>query len=205
MNLGKKFMDSLQSYQQVQVQFREKQRERATRQIMIANPNVSQEELERALDETEAGGASVFSSQLLSGGGRYADSQLMKRDVEMRHQELMKLAQSIEQVQQMFNEMQALVDAQNDLVLNVVDNVDQTANNLRQTGEELQQAVVHRKSARKRKMILCICILVLLIVVGVICYIYLAPVINQAIDSGKEGSSNNSGNTSNSGGNSKAK
>lgn len=172
-------MEQLTTYQQLQQQFQEEQRERAKRQYLIINPHATSEELDAVLDRREDGDQ-LFAEQVLQ-SARYGDALRMQEDVQSRHRDIVRLGRRIEELQQMFTEMQMIVEQQGDLVLNVVDHVDQTAANTRSAAEQMALAVKSKKASRKRRWMLCICCVILLAVLAIVLYIYLGPTIKAAL------------------------
>jgi len=186
-NLARRFMESLQRYQEIQMHFQKEQQDKIRRQYLIANPRATEEEIQRAIDETDS--SPVF-SQALMRNARSQDAKRMYNDVEERHRQVVNLARSIEQLHAMFLDMQTMIETQDHLVLHVSDNVKESRQATENAAQEMTEAVQHQKQARKKCAILTVCIIILLIVVVLIVLLYPFPggsILEKAISAGKNG------------------
>jgi len=78
-----------------------------------------------------------------------AEAQQLLKDIQSRHEDIVKLEESLKELRQLFLDMQALVEAQGE-VLNEIENavssaVDHTAAGV----TEMRKAVKYQKAARK--------------------------------------------------------
>lgn len=176
-NMIQKFMTVLTTYQQAQSAFTASQKQKMARQYRIVNPNASEQEIQQAVSENNAG--SVFTQDMV-GGAKYNRAQAVLSQVEDRHAELLKMATLVQEVQQMFLELQDMLQMQDGYVDQIAANTDSTEHNTRNGAKEMTEAVVSRKQARKKKCILIICVIVLLLIVGVVIFFYTAWPIIQA-------------------------
>lgn len=195
-NLAKKFIDGLTKYQTIQQQYQRAQQERVKRQYLIVNPNATQEELEAVADDQHAG--PVFAQQLLS-SQRYGAVRNQLDSVQQRHDEIVKLAQSIEQLHQLFMDMQTMIEAQDAYVMQVSNHINETAASTRKAADEMRVAVKHKKTSikRKRLMILC-CVILLLVIFSLLLFLPSSPLyIFTLIDKSKGTSSSNTSSNTN--------
>lgn len=190
--LAKKFMQSLVEYQMIQQSYQRQQQERARRQYLIVNPRATQAELDAAIS-ADGNSGPVFAQQLMA-SQQYGTARRMMDDVKARHEEIVRMAQSIEQLQQLFLDMQTMVEAQDAHVMQVSSHLNQTAATTRQAAEEMKVAVRHKKSAIKRRRVMICCLIILLITIA--CVVMLMPGwptnIIDAINRSKNGSNNTS-------------
>ena len=103
--VAKKLMKVAQYYQKVQESYKRKYRERMEREIRIARPDASREQIERAMDSREG---PIFAQEMLS--SRIGEQRRALEEVQGRHQELLRMEESIEQLAQLFQDMQLLID-----------------------------------------------------------------------------------------------
>ena len=101
--IAKSFMKVVESYQSMQSNSRKEYRKRVERELKIAKPDATPQEIERALDSRSGG---VFAQQMLSG----ASNQRILAQVKGRHEEILKLEESINDLVNLFQEMQLLID-----------------------------------------------------------------------------------------------
>jgi syntaxin 1B/2/3 len=121
----------------------------------LVNPYASEQELEEAISENNSG--SVFSQQVI-GGAKLGEAQRTLNEVEARHQDIVRMAQSIEELQQMFMDLQSMVEIQDTLITNIGENTDNAAVYTEEAANQMTEAVKSRKSARKvsqREMAIC--------------------------------------------------
>ncbi|KAJ3296831.1 Plasma membrane t-SNARE, secretory vesicle fusion [Rhizoclosmatium sp. JEL0117] len=173
--MAKKLMAVADDFASVQKSFKSKYKQRMEREIRIARPDATPQEIARALDSNTG---SAFSQQLLASRNDKARKAL--NDVQNRHTELQKIEQSMTEVFELFQEMQALIETQQEMINNVESNVENTVQYVEEGSKELSKAVVYRKQARKKKWWLAIIIGAVLIVVLVFVYIYvIKPMISK--------------------------
>lgn len=173
-NLARKFMQALQRFQEVQMNHQHKQQEKIRRQYLIANPDATEEELRNAMNADDA--SPVFSQRLMM-SQRGAEARRVYQDVEDRHQQVVKLAKSIEQLHALFMDMQTMVETQDQLVISIGDTVDKTERATEQAATEMREAVVQKKASRKKCMMLICCLIILLIVLVLV--ILLVPMFGE--------------------------
>ncbi|KAG9303116.1 hypothetical protein G9A89_005074 [Geosiphon pyriformis] len=165
-NLRKKFLETLQNYQQMEYQNRQKYRQRMERQYKIVKPNASEEEIEAALDNDEGG--QIFAQSLLQ-STRYGAAREALREVQERHDEIKKIEKTIEELANLFSEMSMLVEAQETQIESIEQHAVQITTDLEQGVVHVEQALTSAKSARRKKWwCLLIFIIILIIAAGAI-------------------------------------
>jgi len=152
--LTRKFLDLMAEYQEVQNQYKNKYKEKITRQFKIANPDATPEEIDEAL---ESGNTQVFANQILD--KRHTQAKNALAYVENRHREILKLEESIKELHQLFVDMAILVEQQSEMLDQIEYNVNTSVAHTGKAVKELQLANQYQKKSRKSMCIL-ICILV---------------------------------------------
>lgn len=160
-----KFVDAIQKYQQVEQQHRQKYRQRIERQVRIVKPDATPEEIRAAVDD-ESGGQ-IF-SQALMNSNRYGESRAAYREVQARHQDILRIEKTIAELAQLFNDMSVLVEQQDD----TINAIQTTAIGVEKDTEvglqQTEKAVVSARSARKKRWICFILTLIILIIIAVV-------------------------------------
>jgi len=156
----KKFMDYIQEYREVERNSREKYRTRMERQYKIVKPDATQEEIKYAMDNDQ--GSQVFASALTQ-STRYADARNAYREVQERHEDIKRIAATMLELQQLFNDMAMLVERQDEQI----QTIEATANNVENTMEgghkEIEKGVKSAKKARRKRWI-CFWVLIVIII-----------------------------------------
>ncbi|XP_067929157.1 syntaxin-like [Watersipora subatra] len=180
--LSKKFVNVMNEYNECQVTYRQKCKERIQRQLAIAGRATSDEELE---DMIESGNPQIFNQ------GIVMETQAAKKtlaDIEARHEDIMKLENSIRELHDMFMDMAMLVESQGEMIDRIEFNVNQAQIFVVEAKNNTEKALKYKSSARRKKICL-ISVLVLVIVVVLIAII--VPVVIQSMADKNNGHSDN--------------
>ncbi|KAG8936578.1 Plasma membrane t-SNARE, secretory vesicle fusion [Tulasnella sp. 419] len=160
-----KFVEAIQSYQEVEKNYRTKYKARMERQFKIVKPDATPEEV-RAVVNDEQGGQ-IF-AQALMNSNRYGESKAAYREVQERHQDIKRIEKTLTELAQLFNDMSVLVEQQDDTI-NTIETHAQQVNVDTEAGlKHTEAAVVSARAARKKRWICFIIILIILIIVGVV-------------------------------------
>ncbi|KAJ3087823.1 Plasma membrane t-SNARE, secretory vesicle fusion [Quaeritorhiza haematococci] len=168
--LARRLMDVARRFQSVQQDAKSQIRRQMERQYRIARPDASPQEVANAIDNAEG---PVFQQQIMS--SRIGEQRQRLQEVQNRHTDLRKIEQSIEELFQLFQDMQALLDQQQEMINNIDEHVENTARHIEEGSAQMTTAIVHAKSARKKKWILLAIILVIIIAIGIGLYVYFGP------------------------------
>jgi syntaxin 1B/2/3 len=158
--VAKQFMTALQSYTQVEKEYRQKQRARVERQYKIVKPDATPDEVKAVSESTDD---QIF-AQALSASTRYGQSKTASEEVQGRHEALKKIERTIEELAQLFNDMSVLVAQQDESI----DYIQNTAHDIEQDAskgvDHTDKAVVSARAARKKRWI-CFGLFILLLAV----------------------------------------
>ncbi|XP_072320207.1 syntaxin-1A isoform X4 [Eucyclogobius newberryi] len=110
--LSRKFVEVMSEYNTTQSDYRERCKGRIQRQLEITGRNTTNEELESML---ESDNPAIFTSGIIMDN---ITEQAMN-EIETRHNEIIKLENSIRELHDMFMDMAMLVESQGDLVNNI--------------------------------------------------------------------------------------
>ncbi|EXX64515.1 t-SNARE [Rhizophagus irregularis] len=168
-NLRQKFMDTLQEYQKVEFQNRQKYRDRMERQYKIVKPSASQEEIDEALDNDDGG--QIFAQSLMN-STRYGAAKDALQEVQKRHDDIKKIERTIEELANLFQEMQILVEAQDTTITQIEEHATQVQTNMEQGVVHVEKALESAKAARRKKWYCLFITIVLLAVVAALVYYF---------------------------------
>ncbi|CAG8527605.1 13421_t:CDS:2 [Cetraspora pellucida] len=145
-NLRQRFLETLQKYQNIEYQNRQKYRARMERQYKIVKPQATQEEIDAALENDESG---QFFAQSLLNSTRYGAAKDALREVQERHDDIKKIEKTIAELVNLFQEMQMLVEAQDAPIATVEEHATQVSKDLESGVQQVEKALESAKGARK--------------------------------------------------------
>ncbi|KAJ3228269.1 Plasma membrane t-SNARE, secretory vesicle fusion [Chytriomyces hyalinus] len=186
--VAKKIMNVADEFQSAQRSFKNKYKQRMEREIRIARPDATPQEIARALDSQSG---SAFSQQLLS--SRNEKSRRALEEVQDRHTELQKIERSLTELFDLFQEMQSLIETQQEMINNVEANVENAVVYVEEGSKELTKAVQYRKQTRKKQWWILYLVLAILLVVGIVVYFQVIRPLMAVTGGGGNSSSSNSG------------
>ncbi|KAM7540241.1 hypothetical protein Aperf_G00000024878 [Anoplocephala perfoliata] len=129
------------------------------RQLAVADQHFTDEELEEML---ESGNPQIFTQSIM------ADTQMARQtldEIEARHQDIIKLEQSIKELHDMFQDVSTLVESQQETIDKIEYNVDNAQDYVETAKKDVEKAVVYQKKSRKKKIIIGIVITVIILIV----------------------------------------
>ncbi|RUS26534.1 t-SNARE [Jimgerdemannia flammicorona] len=166
-NLTKIFMDTIAKYRTVQLDFQRSESLMLERQIRVAKPNASQQDIDDAIADAQQG-RPIFTRSLaqLADGNRRAQAEGTLKAVQDRHENIRKLAKTIEELSQLFQEMALIVEQQGKMIDQIEVNTTDAVSDLEKANKEIDVAVGTARSTRgKRWLCLGIAVVVLIILV----------------------------------------
>ncbi|CAF1220920.1 unnamed protein product [Rotaria sordida] len=141
--LTQQFRDVMNNYNQVQLGYRQKCKERIQRQLEITGRSVTEGEVEEML---ESGNPAVFTQGIMV---ETAQAKQSLADIEARHGDIMKLEKSIRELHDMFIDMAALVQTQGEMIDRIEYNVVQSENFVKAASTDTKKAVKFQSAARR--------------------------------------------------------
>ncbi|KAF4103713.1 syntaxin-1A isoform X1 [Onychostoma macrolepis] len=159
--LSRKFVEVMMEYNATQSDYRERCKGRIQRQLEITGRNTTNEELETML---ESNNPLIFTSGIIM---ECNISEQAMNEIETRHNEIIKLENSIRELHDMFMDMAMLVESQGDMIDRIEYNVDHTVDYIKDALLNTKTAVKYQ-SKTQRKLILIggcvsVCLLILII------------------------------------------
>ncbi|KAG1218746.1 hypothetical protein G6F35_008076 [Rhizopus arrhizus] len=124
----KQFMDAIENHRRVAIDFQKAESVQLERQIKIANPNATPQEIEQAIAQAENGGA-VFAQQLMQSSKRQSAQNTLDA-VQERHEDIRRLAKSVQELSILFEEMQSMLESQAKVLDQIESSAIDTTNHL---------------------------------------------------------------------------
>jgi len=163
-NLCKKFTAVARAYGDVQTAYQNSSRERLARQCKVVRPDLKDEEIEAIVDQ---GDDAVFRDAILEHDLRDKARQALSY-VENKHNDIVKLNNSIMELHQLFVDMSVLVAQQGELIDQIEDNCSMAAEYTSQGVKAIREAAVIQKKSRKKLCWIVILLTVLVIIIVII-------------------------------------
>ncbi|KAI9266090.1 t-SNARE [Sporodiniella umbellata] len=173
----KQFMSAIENHRRVAVDFQKAESVQLERQIKIANPNATPQEIEQAIAQAEQGGA-VFAQQLMQSVGqeyRRQNAQNTLDAVQERHEDIRRLAKSVQELSVLFQEMQDMLESQAKVLGQIESSAVDTTHQLEEGTQYIEKAKVSALSTRRNKFICLGIFLVIIIIIIIILAVKLAP------------------------------
>ncbi|ODQ67553.1 t-SNARE [Nadsonia fulvescens var. elongata DSM 6958] len=165
-NVKRQFMDSIQKFQGVEANFRQRYRERAERQYRIVKPEATDFEVKEAIEDST--GTQIFSQALLT-SNRRGQARTALSEVQSRHREIQKIEKTMGELAQMFHDMEILVAEQEAPVQHIEEQTQNVQGDIEQGVAHTNKAVKSARALRKKKWwCLGICLLIIIIIVVVV-------------------------------------
>ncbi|KAI5626429.1 syntaxin-1B [Silurus asotus] len=145
--LSRKFVEVMSEYNATQSSYRERCKGRIQRQLEITGRNTTNEELESML---ESDNPAIFTSGIIMDSNI---TQQAMNEIETRHNEIIKLENSIRELHDMFMDMAMLVESQGGLMNNIESNVRNAQDYVEKAKEDTKAAVKVQKTNKVGEMI----------------------------------------------------
>ncbi|KAJ3176319.1 Syntaxin-1A [Geranomyces variabilis] len=165
-SVTKKFLDVMQEYQGIQTKYQDKYKQRMQRQFLIVKPQATPGEIKQMMDGEQG---PVFAQQMMNTGQR-GEAKRALQDIQSRHADIIRIEQSIIELQQLFMDMAVLVSAQGEMLNNIETHVGNAVEHTEAGNVALSKAIKLQKKARKKMMIIICCLIMLIIAVALAAY-----------------------------------
>ncbi|GAA5916569.1 hypothetical protein JCM5296_003889 [Sporobolomyces johnsonii] len=179
--LKDRFKEVIQHYAEVERDNRAKHRARLAKQVRIVNPILTQEEIDDIVQQAEAGDGAVFAQAVHTKSYRSHAARGALREVESRAAELARIEQTLIELAQLFQDMAVLVESQHVAIVAIEADAAQTHKDMEVGLKNTKSAVVHARSARKKRWCFFFIFLVLFLIVAVVVVVIVFKVILPAV------------------------
>ncbi|XP_064807190.1 syntaxin-4-like [Oncorhynchus masou masou] len=159
--LSREFVELMDHCNTIQASYRDRNVERIQRQLRITGTNVTDEELDGML---ESGQTDVFTQNIL------IDAKATKQalnEIESRHDEILKLERSINDLHDMFRYLAMEVEAQGEMVNRIEANIINSTSYVEKAVVNTAKAATYQNKARKKKIWIALCCAILLLILAI--------------------------------------
>ncbi|XP_076369419.1 syntaxin-like isoform X1 [Tachypleus tridentatus] len=156
--LSQKFVEVMTDYNKTQTDYRERCKARIQRQLEITGKVTTNEELEEML---ESGNPATFTQGIIM------ETQQAKQtlaDIEARHNDIIKLENSIRELHDMFMDMAMLVESQGEMIDRIEYQVEHAKDYIEAAKQDTKKALVYQSKARRKKIMIMICVVILVVI-----------------------------------------
>lgn len=160
--LKRKFVNALEEYQKSEYAYRTKYKERITRQLKIVKPDVTQDEINRVVNNPDGG--QVFQQALLD-HQRVGEARSAYREVQDRHKDLQRIERTIAELAQLFTDMATAVEKADDQIKVIEQNAEDVEQN---THKGLENVIEAKKSAERARRNRKICFVLTIVIILVL-------------------------------------
>jgi len=159
--LTRRFVDTMKEYQQCQSKYKADIKKKVKRQVRIADPDATDEDIDEVLRTGDTG--AFYKSKILTTAAEPIRNAYA--DVVDKYKDVLKLEQSVAELHQMFLDMALLVEQQGEMLDQIEYQIQSASDYIEDGNEEIAKALVHQKEARKRQ---CCILAIVLVVAGVL-------------------------------------
>ncbi|KAI8375429.1 t-SNARE [Choanephora cucurbitarum] len=170
-SVTRSFMEAIENHRRVAIDFQKAESQQLERQIKIANPNATPQEIQEAIAGAEQGRTAVFAQQLMqsvNGEYRRQGAQNTLDAVQERHNDIRRLAQSVQELSVLFEEMQQMLEAQAKVLDTIEQSAFETTGQLEAGVQYVEKAKVSAKATRRKKWICFFIFLIIVIIIAII-------------------------------------
>ncbi|KAI8374159.1 t-SNARE [Radiomyces spectabilis] len=147
----KRFMETIQRYQDIERSYRQKYRQRVERQIRIVKPEATEQEIDQWIDSDDS--PQIFAQSLMQ-TSRRGQARAVLSEVQTRHDDIKKIEKTIVELHQLFMDMQMLVEQQGEVITQIDQHAEQTQQDLEKGNTFITKAIKSAKATRAEKMVL---------------------------------------------------
>lgn len=177
-SVTRSFLECISRHRQVALDFQKAETRQYERQIRIANPDATPEQIEQAIAQAEQGRPAVFAQQLMqsmTNEQRRYQAQETLDAVQERHEDIRRLAKSVEELSSLFEEMNFLLENQGKVLTQIEETSYDVVNDMEKGTSEVKRAVHYARMTRRKKFICLGICLVIIIVIVIVLAVTLAP------------------------------
>ncbi|KAI8094879.1 t-SNARE [Gilbertella persicaria] len=165
------FMEAIENHRRVAVEFQKAESQQLERQIKIANPNATPQDIQEAIAGAEQGRNAVFAQQLMqsvSSDYRRQGAQNTLDAVQERHNDIRRLAKSVQELSVLFEEMQQMLEAQAKVLDTIEQSAYETTGQLETGVQYVEKAKASAKATRRKKWICFFIFLIIIIILAIV-------------------------------------
>ncbi|TMS35988.1 hypothetical protein L596_003263 [Steinernema carpocapsae] len=156
--ITKRLYDILGAFNNEQVRYREKCKHTITKFLAISDREMPEDDIDLAI---ESGRIFDFTKGMMLA---HHDKQILYEDVKSRHEDILRLENSIRELHEIFQDMAMLVESQGQIIDNIENNVGAAVDYASRARGDVKKALAAQRGSRKKKIILLIfCIIFVMV------------------------------------------
>ncbi|KAI8143243.1 t-SNARE [Fennellomyces sp. T-0311] len=163
--LKKRFIETIQRYQDIERTYQQKYRQRVERQIRIVKPDATPDEIEKVFDSDES--SQIFAQSLMN-TNRSGHANAVLNEVQSRHDDIKKIEKTILELHQLFMDMQMMIEVQGETLNNIETQVESTVVDLEQGNKDIGKAIVSARATRAKKWCCFVITIIILVVIAIL-------------------------------------
>ncbi|KAI9253685.1 t-SNARE [Helicostylum pulchrum] len=168
----KKFIETIQRYQDVEREFEKNHRQRIERQILIVKPEATPDEIELVINSDEA--TQIFAHSLLNSTRTGNASQVLD-EVQIRHKDIKRIEKTIMELHNLFLDMQTMIELQQETLHDIEKTTESVVYDLEKGNKQVNVAVKRSRITRKKKWCCFFIFLIVLIVTTFLVWWFVFP------------------------------
>lgn len=161
--LTRKFVDEMKIYQKVQQHYKNDIRKKAERTILSVKPDATTEQIDYIM--RSGGGREALVKQAVLDGGVADLLKQAYRNVASKHEDVVRLEQSVTEIHQIFLDFALLTEKQGELLDQIEFNVKAAADYVEDANVDIYKSIEHQKSIRKKQCWIIIIVLTVIIII----------------------------------------
>lgn len=172
MALTKKFQNILLAFNNEQLTYRGKCKQKISSYLTLSGQNMPEEDIDKAI---ESGQLFDYTKGLILA---QRDKKALYDEVKSRHEDILRLEASIRELHDLFQDMSMLLESQGEMLNHIERNVESAVDYANKAFENVKQAKQMQADTRKKKicLVLFLCVLiVLLFVIGSTAFCFFFP------------------------------
>lgn len=161
--LTRKFVDEMKVYQKSQQHYKNDIRKKAERTILSVKPDATTDEIDHIMKSGE--GREALIKQAVLVGGVADPIKQAYRNVASKHEDVVRLEQSVTEIHQMFLDFALLTEKQGELLDQIEFNVKAAVDYVEDANVDMHSSIKHQKSVRRKQCWIIIFVLLLIIII----------------------------------------
>ncbi|GAA6042766.1 hypothetical protein JCM8097_007466 [Rhodosporidiobolus ruineniae] len=168
-NLKAQLGRAVEKWRRVEMEVREKVRERVGRQLQIVNPSVTDDEIKAALDTSTPGSMPPIFQQAVAGGARTVAALSALNEAKTRHGELLAIESTLVELAGLMQQVADLVVVQDSQFIHIEDTSKSVEGDMEAGVAAVSKAKLSAAAARhKRKLCFAFAAVIVLVIVVVV-------------------------------------
>ncbi|KAI9030720.1 t-SNARE [Phycomyces nitens] len=163
--LRKRFIDTIQRYQDLERSYEKKYRQRIERQIRIVKPEATSDEVDRLIGSNET--PQIFAQSLMQ-AGRRGQANAVLSEVQLRNDDIKGIEKTILELHQLFMDMAMMVEQQGEVLNQAEQHAENTTHDIETGNNHLVKAIKSARATRAKKWFCFVLFLIICVVIAIL-------------------------------------